>query len=208
MERASQKHEEDEKCPPLAIYRLVLTPLKMKCPACREETPPPPPVRCPHCRADLRKLDLKFGVAPQHFGPLSDRTLTLSRPERRKLQTLLKLFHRKFLQSTFAVLLAELPSGTAVGEYAFWLANRARFGAIESVGENNFDLLLVIDVAGAAALVVGYGLEKILPEEDLSAALESGRIAFAGKNWSLGVELCVTQMMNRLREIVRATNPK
>ncbi|MGH7938188.1 MAG: TPM domain-containing protein [Chthoniobacterales bacterium] len=186
----------------------MLTPLKMKCPSCREEMPPPPPPRCPHCRADLHKLDLKFGVAPKHFGPLSDRTLTLSRQERRKLQTLLKLFRRKFPQSTFAVLLADLPVGTSVGEYAFWLANRARFGAIESLGENNFDLLLVVDVAGAAALTVGYGLEKLVPEEDLSAALEAGRNAFAGKNWSMGVELCVTHMMNRLREITRATNPK
>ena len=53
---------------------------------------------------------------------------------------------------------SQMPSGP-IGEYAFWLMNRARFGFLEAVGGDNFDLLLAIDVErGAAALVLGYGL--------------------------------------------------
>ncbi len=179
--------------------------LKMKCPSCREPVAEPVE-RCPRCRTNLHKLDLQFGVAPKHFGGLTDCTLTFSKADLRKLQMLLDLFHEKFPQSTFSVFVAELPAGIAIGEYTFWLANRVRFSTIESNGEHNFDLLLVLDTAGGAAgLTVGYGLENYLAEEDLSAALELSRTAFAAENWTAGIEGCVHALMKRMRAIARGT---
>ncbi len=174
----------------------------MKCPSCREALAEPGP-RCPHCGLTLHKLDLKFGVAPKHFGAMTDRTLALPKPELRKLHILLELFQRKFPQSVFSVFLTEMPAGTALGEYTFWLANRVRFNTVEANGGKNFDLLLVVDVGGAAGLTVGYGLENMLAEGELSAALEAGRAAFAEKNWTLGIERTVSFLMARMREIAQ-----
>jgi uncharacterized membrane protein YgcG len=179
----------------------------MKCPSCRQPLPEPI-ARCPHCGLTLHKLDLQFGVAPKHSGSLTDAARKLSGPDRRKLKTLLQLFHRKFPQSILSVLLTELKPGTVIGEYTFWLANRVRFGWVESKGENNFDLLLVVDTAGGAAgMAAGYGLERRLAEDEMEAALEAGRSAFAEGAWAAGIERCVNQLMERMREILRATEP-
>lgn len=177
----------------------------MKCPSCRQLVAEPV-ARCPHCGITLHKLDLRFGVAPKHSGSLTDATHKLSKPDRRKLKTLLQLFHRKFPQSILSVLLTEAKPGTVISEYTFWLANRVRFGWVESKGANNFDLLLVVDVtSGAAGMTAGYGLERQLAEGDLEAALEAGRSAFAEGEWATGIERCVNQLMERMREILRAT---
>ena len=178
----------------------------MKCPSCRKPITEPD-ARCPHCGLTLRKLDLRFGVAPKHFSYLTDRSLTLLPQNRAKLRTLLQLFRSKFPQSLFSVFVTELPLGTALSEYIFWLANRVQFSSVESTGENNFDLLLVIDLAaGEAGLAVGYGLENYLSEEVLRDVLEAGRSAFEAKDWSAGIERCVNRMMERMREISRAAN--
>jgi uncharacterized membrane protein YgcG len=158
---------------------------------------------CPHCRLSLRKLDLRFGVAPKHFSRLTDGTLKLSSGERRKLRSLLDLFSRKFPQTALSVFLTELPAGTTIGEYSFWLANRVRFSAIEATGENNFDLLLVVDVNGAACLTVGYGLEKFVSEEVLRAALDAAQPAFEAKDWTSGIELCIAQLVEEMKTLVR-----
>jgi uncharacterized membrane protein YgcG len=176
----------------------------MKCPSCRR-TVTEPVARCPHCRLTLRKLDLQFGVAPKQSANLTDFTRTLTRADERKLKTLLQLFHRKFPQSIFSVFLAELPAGSVIGEYAFWLSNRMRVGRKEANGKNNFDLLLVVDTNGAAALTVGYGFEDHLAEGDLENALEAAQEAFAEGAWAAGIDRCVHRLMERMREILRAT---
>lgn len=152
----------------------------------------------------LRKLDLKFGIAPKHLGAVTDHEQILSAAERRRLTNKLGLFHRKFPQTTFEVIIAELPAGRAMGEYIFWLANRMRFSAAEATGEKNFDLLLVVDVAGTSGFSAGYGLEELIAETDLATALEAGRAEFAAERWAAGIEACVDCLTERLRELCRS----
>ncbi len=173
-----------------------------KCPSCRHPASGPV-AACPHCHVSLRKLDLKFGVAPKHLGSLTDYEQILSAAERRRLTTKLALFHRKFPQTTFAVVLAKWPVGRPMGEYIFWLANRMRFSAAEATGKNNFDLLLVVNIAGASGLSAGYGLENLVAEEDLARVLEAGRAEFAAERWLAGIEACVDCLIERLRELCR-----
>ncbi|MEO6872744.1 MAG: hypothetical protein ABI233_11060 [Chthoniobacterales bacterium] len=134
----------------------------------------------------------------------SDFTQQLERAETRKLTARLELFQRKFPQSTLSVFITELPPRAAVADYAFWLANRVRFSDVEAVGTHDFDFVLAIDThAGAAALTAGYGLDNRVAEEDLAAALEAGRAAFAVNDWASGIEQCVHGFTERLRTIAR-----
>lgn len=149
----------------------------------------------------MRKLDLKFGVAPKYLGAITDPDQILTAAERRRLTTLLALAQRRFPQITMAILLMELPEGAGIGEYTFWVANRMRFSAMEATGEKNFDLLLVVNTAGESGLSVGYGLEGFVAEADLSAALEAGRAAFAEQRWAAGLERCVECLLERLRAL-------
>jgi uncharacterized membrane protein YgcG len=117
---------------------------------------------------------------------------------------LLRLFNRKFPQSRFSVFMTSQMPGGPIGEYAFWLMNRARFGFLEAVGGDNLDLLLVIDVErGAAALVLGYGLEDYLTERDLERALAEAASGFYPGDFTQGIQVCVEFIMNRMREIAK-----
>ena len=151
----------------------------------------------------LRKLDLKFGAAPKHLGPIADYAQILSAAELRRLTNQLALFHRKFPQVTLAVVIAESPAGSAMGEYVFWLANRMRFSAAEAIGAKNFDLLLVLGIGGTSGFSAGYGLENLVAEEDLARVLEAGQEDFAAERWAAGIAACVDCLIERLREVCR-----
>jgi uncharacterized membrane protein YgcG len=165
-----------------------------------------PVERCPDCKFALRKADVKFGRPPLHSRYLTDRSGRLLLNEIPKLRGQLELFEKKFPQCLFSVFVTELSPDATVAEYAFWLANRGRFSSIEAVGAENFDLLLVIDaVAGAAALTVGYGLEKYLEEDDLEEILEAAAAALREGKLGAGILICIDRTVQRLREISMQT---
>ena len=176
----------------------------MKCPACGNDLDAPAAV-CPVCKFTLRRLDVKFGTVPLQSRYLTDRASSLTRAEARRIGNLLRRFEQKFPQSVFSVFVTDLPDGAHIGEYAFWLANRAPFGSIEAVGEFNFDLLLVIEAeTGNAALTVGYGLEKIILEDDLNVALAAALPALRNGKLERGIRLCVEAMTRQLTDICKA----
>ena len=158
----------------------------------------------------MQRLDLKFGAVPRHDAHVTDVTERLPEKELEKLRARVALFERKFPQTFLSVFIIGLPEGVEVGEYAFWLANRALFSALETVGEENFDILLVVNTtAGAAALTVGYGLEPFVTEDDLEAALEAGRASWMGGDIAAGIRACVDKLQERLRRIaLTAPGPK
>jgi uncharacterized membrane protein YgcG len=133
---------------------------------------------------------------------VTDRAGRLSLSEMPKLRAQLEIFEKKFPQSLFSVFVTELSPGDSVAEYAFWLANRARFSSIEAVGSENFDLLLVIDAqAGAAAFTVGYGLEKYLQENDLENILATAAPTFREGDLARGILICIDQTVQRMRVV-------
>ncbi len=178
--------------------------LVMKCPACGNNLDAPEPM-CPACKFTLRRLDAKFGTVPLHSHYLTDRASSLTSAEAARLGKLLHRFENKFPQSVFSVFVTDLPAGTNVGEFAFWLANRAQFGSLEAVGEYNFDLLLVVEAdTGNAALIVGYGLERIILEDDLNVALTAALPALRDGKLECGIRLCVEEMTRQLSDISKA----
>ncbi len=172
----------------------------MKCPSCATPLAEPLP-RCPECRLSLQRLDLKFGMVPRHSRYLSDRSGKLELSEMGTLREALRLFEKKFPQVLFSVLVTELPANSSVSEYAFWMANRARFSSIEKTQSDNFDLLLVIDVnSGTAALTTGYGLEPHVSEEDLEDVLQTLARPLREGDWAAGIHAVVEAMITKLRE--------
>ena len=163
-----------------------------------------PAPQCPGCKLTLHKLDNKFGALPRHSRFLTDRSDTLSLRAIKELRALLSLFNQKFPQSLFSVfVLGRVENGT-IGEYTFWLANRARFSSLEIVGAENFDLLLGLDLAArSAALQIGYGLENYLSERDLKRALAHASYAFHLGEMARGIRDCVEFMMDRMRAVAR-----
>lgn len=175
----------------------------MKCPSCQILLSAPV-AECPACKLTLHGLDIKFGALPRHSRFVTDSSGILPRREIGGLRALLRLFNRKFPQSRFSVFVTNQISGGTIGEYAFWLMNRGRFGVLEAISADNFDVLLTIDVErSAAALIIGYGLENYLTERDLERALAEASSGFHEGDFTRGIRICVEYMMNRLREIIK-----
>lgn len=143
---------------------------------------------------------------PLHSRYLTDRASSLTLREVSRLRRLLERFEKKFPQSLFSVFVTDLPAETSIREFAFWLANRARFSSAEATGAENFDLLLVIEpTTGSAALTVGYGLEKFILEDDLNVALMAARPALRRGKLERGIRLCVEEITRQLTDICKAT---
>jgi uncharacterized membrane protein YgcG len=180
----------------------------MKCPSCQRPLAAPQP-QCPNCKMTLRRLDIRFGALPRHSRLFTDRTATLPTRAIRDLRELLRLFQRKFPQSLFSVFVINGAPGGSIAEYTFWLANRARFGSLNAIASENFDLLLGIDLgARAAALVIGYGLENYVSERDLERALAESASAFHAGDVARAVRNCVEYMTVRMREVSREAEEK
>jgi len=172
----------------------------MKCPSCTALLEFPAP-RCPQCKLTLQKLDMKFGLVPAHSRFLTDRSGQLPLDAMKQLRAALRLFQKKFPQSLFSILVTELPGGTSVSEYAFWLANRAKFSSGETTFGENFGVLLVIDLhAHSAALTVGYGLENHVGEEDLKTVLDDFAKGLRDEDLAAGLRAGVVSLTRRLRE--------
>ena len=147
-------------------------------------------------------MDMKFGIVPAHSRFLTDRTGKLPLDEMTQLRADLRLFQKKFPQSIFSIFITELPRDASVAEYAFWLANRAKFSSGEKTYGENFHLLLVIDLAGsAAALTVGYGLERHVPEQDLKAVLDDFAAGMRDNDLAAGLRAAIESLTRRLREL-------
>lgn len=171
----------------------------MKCPSCATALPAPVP-RCPECKLSLLSLDMKFGLVPRHSRYLSDPSARLSSREKKDVREALFLFEKKFPQILLSVIVIELPTTHPVREYAFWMANRARLSAVEKTRGENYDLLLMIDLASdAAALVAGYGLEPYVSEEDLEESLQALTLPFRAGNWAGGIHACIQALAAKLR---------
>ncbi len=163
------------------------------------ETPQP---RCPQCRFSLGKLDLRFGLVPAHSRLFTDRSGTLPLPNIKQLREQLRLFQKKFPQVLLSVFVNEFEPGTSAAEFAFWMANRARFTSADRVRGENCNLLLVIDLtSGTAALTSGYGLEAHVPEEALQAALDEFAAAVRDDDLTAGVQACIASLTRQLREL-------
>jgi hypothetical protein len=156
----------------------------------------------------LRRLDIKFGAVPRHSRLFTDRTARLPLGEIGEIRKLLRLYRRKFPQSLLSVFVTNDVQNGTISEYAFWLANRARFGTVQAVAGDNFDVLLAVDLASGAALVVGYGLENYLSERDLEDALTGGSGAFPADDVPRGIRECIERLTNRMRDVVKEIEGK
>ena len=164
-----------------------------------------PAAACPHCNFTLRQLDPKFGTTPLHNRFLTDRAQSLTLEELERLRELLQGFENKFPQLFLSVFVTDLPDGTNIGEYTFWLLNRAQFSSVDSVGAQNFDLLLVIEpTRQSAALAVGYGLEKYVSEEDLHDVLVAAKPALRDEQLEGAIRICIEELTSLMSDACAA----
>jgi hypothetical protein len=145
----------------------------VRCPACDcplEETS----ASCPGCGFSLSLADAHYGAAPQASPRVADPQGHLSRASRATLLKAVCDFEQRFPSLRFTALFLETPSGVPARPFLFWLFNRCGIhSSLEKAGANRHILLWIDPAAPRLASMIGYGLEPLVPDECLQAAIDS-----------------------------------
>lgn len=168
---------------------------------------------CPACGLSVKELDRRFGPIPRHFGSVTDLAGVMTAGQNRRLAREIQRLETKFPQVRIVVLVGSLPHREA-RLYGFWLLNRGRFAEAAHVAEKNFTVLLFVNIATSeTSVTVGYGMENVLSEADLSEALEEAAPLFASQRFAEGAErflLTFEKLLkgaSRVREKKRVSPP-
>lgn len=127
-----------------------------------------------------------FGIPPQLARPVHDLTgSSLTQRQIRRIGAAARNIERRFPQVQPAVVLTPSTDPSPLAARAFWIFNRgALFSAADSGGENHGVLLLIDTDHSRAAVMMGYGLEILMPDEALKACVDATRPALAEKNFA------------------------
>jgi uncharacterized membrane protein YgcG len=143
----------------------------MRCPACRQSITETEPA-CLQCGFSLAALASQMGIAPQLTRPVADVDNVLSATERRTMTKAVQQLEQRFPDISGVVVITEIPANLTPEIYAFWLFNRTSlFSEVEKGGNNHGMLLLLDAMSPRAAVMIGYGLEPLLPETTLELCL-------------------------------------
>ncbi len=157
---------------------------------------------CPHCGFSLTKLDAIFGTVPRVTPGISDFASLFSDREKRKLQSALYHFHKRFPQVTLHIVTNRLRPGENLPAWAFWIFNRAGISRSVDVGGENRNALLCIDAENArAAIIVGYGLEPFVGEQHLQDVVASAANDYRGNRFFEGTQLAINSLDQVLSRI-------
>ncbi|HSI64818.1 MAG TPA: TPM domain-containing protein [Candidatus Saccharimonadia bacterium] len=118
----------------------------------------------------------ELGSSLVRMEALNDAANCLRLKDRHFLIHELESLQQEFPQVFFCVFLGILPPQPTLPETSFWLLNHAAFPSQEGQRLNEYAALLMIDpVAKCAGLNVGYALETLIPQKELSRILAAMR---------------------------------
>jgi uncharacterized membrane protein YgcG len=172
----------------------------MDCPHC--STPlAPAQNRCVDCGFDAAALAAYLGTEWVRLRRINDAAHCLRLEESRKLEVLLDDLERQFPQVFAAVYFGALPPRVNPLEMGMWLLNHGAFATHLFAKRNEFGLVYVVDpAAGSHGLVIGYGLEAVLPARQTARLLGSLAPSLKAGRWARAVELLVGGFSSKLRK--------
>lgn len=157
---------------------------------------------CTRCGFSLEIAEKHLGIPPMLASLVSDPQQVLSRAEVRAIEKAVHECEERFPQITFAVVLTEVHADVTPSIHAFWLFNRGSLSSAVEKGGKNHRVLLLIDIAAPrAAVIIGYGLEPFVSEEQLEACLRMAHGALSSRRYADAVVTFVGELQSRLTQI-------
>jgi uncharacterized membrane protein YgcG len=145
----------------------------------------------------MEMLDRYFGAPPFIQNGVNDLAGMLSKTEVKGLKDALARFVMRLPQTKAVLVTCQTPQGVPLSGYTFWLFNRSQVGsAMESGGGNRMVMVTLDAASGAAACMIGYGLEPFFPETVIQDALKAARGHLAAAAWVNAV----TKLLSVLEE--------
>jgi uncharacterized membrane protein YgcG len=176
----------------------------MRCPYCESSLEPTTP-ECPACSLTFPRTCALVGALPRLNPVVADTTQSLRLREQKRIRRRIGEMQARFPELVVQVVMHGFPQEHPFTMHAFWLFNAGAFAGEGCRGRHNRALMLAVDPArGEAAVIPGYGLERLLRTEALAHLLELAGPAWEEGRWADGI-LGVLDGIERLLET--AANP-
>lgn len=145
------------------------------------------------------------GALPRLNPVVADTTGQLKRSITGKINKQIQKIQRRFPQLVIQVVMHKFAAEHPFSMHAFWLFNAGAFAGEAKRGKDNYALLILIDpYRQESAIVPGYGLEPLLPQQALDHLLEMSSPAFQSAKWELGLSIMLDgldQLLETVTEI-------
>lgn len=142
----------------------------MVCPACRRRLEEAAD-RCPSCGFTGTDCLIRFPFAAPALAEIIDPAGVLDAAGRREVSVRLARLRRRCRQLRWCLCLVDLPEGTDLRLFGFWLLNAAQAPANDPEAAA-WTVLLLLDTRGeAAAVSTGYAVEPFIADDAWMRAL-------------------------------------
>lgn len=159
---------------------------------------------CPSCQLELDRLTKALGPIPIILGGLSDGAQIFNKSEEKKLRKIVNKHQHDFPQSHLHIVTRSFPQKTELRTLLFWIFNRAGLSQESAKHGQNRDVVLLIEpLRKEAALMVGYGLEPLIPQTDLDQILNKAQPFFTSGHMFSGVEMVHTELTTVMKQVSR-----
>ena len=173
----------------------------MHCPSC-EHPLEEHSAACPGCGFTLGRVDALFPEVPALAHPLTDTKRVLRKRERHALTRRVADFEERLPPLRLSVLRREAPPGVPRGVYLFWLFNRCDLHSpMERAGRNHHLLLWLQPEQKRLAIMPGYGLEPLVPDSALAAALAAAAPCVASGRFAQGLAACIERLQDEFERL-------
>lgn len=157
---------------------------------------------CPECQMTLAAMAKLKGAAPKLEPGLNDSAEVLKRRAAKQLRKDIADFCRTFPQIQLHVVISAFADDLPLPATLVWLFNEAGFCSQNDKGGKNFDLLIGINPNHRqAALVLGYGLEMIVPQDELLGAIHDAQPLLETRKWQEAISAIIVNLQERLATI-------
>jgi hypothetical protein len=173
----------------------------IECPYCHtplRETSP----ECSGCQMDLEKLARAMGPTPVILAGISDGCNLFSRPETKRLSKVISAYQSRFPQCRLHVITRIFDQKAELPPIIFWIFNRADLSEGTSKQGKNRDIVILIEPKRKqAAMIVGYGLEPILPQQALDQIIERAQPYLTSGEYLAGMEIAIEGLSELLKSV-------
>lgn len=153
---------------------------------------------------DAEKLLKIMGPMPIIPGGVSQDARWLGRWKMKALQKKIDGFRRRFPQCRLHLMVRTFPQKMELPVILFWIFNQAGLSLESARDGRNRDIVILIEPdRKKAGMIVGYGLEPLISQEDLDAMMSAGHAFLKTGKFVKAFGAMVAALTSKLEEVSR-----
>jgi len=140
---------------------------------------------CPNCQMDSKKVSNLLGPPPFLDAAVTDFTGNLTVSQQKRIRRAIFHYNDRLPQCQFACVLRTFPENIPLRTSLFWVFNSGAISNAESKSGENRDILLAIDPTNnKAGIIIGYGLEPFISQQEIDHILKNSQPLLEKRNFT------------------------